>query len=251
MKLTKRKTKKLLNQKGFSLVELMVVVAIIGILAAIAIPNYQRFQRKSQQTEPKTQMAGIYTAQVTFITEHGIGTNNILQSGFSPDGLVSYRVGFAHQAAGGSLGDPNIVTGTPPTGYRGPLARDVTLIDTIALCNSTYKDKCGLATAVGTGSVPWANFGTGSCVCTSASANPAVPCAPACANNAGNTACATHSGTGTCTWQAGNSGLLVSNGQRFKPTFTIGARGDIGGSQVDEWSMNESKVMLNLQDGSQ
>jgi len=48
---------------GFTLIELMIVVAIIGILAAIAIPNFLKFQCKSKQSEAKTNLSGIFTAR--------------------------------------------------------------------------------------------------------------------------------------------------------------------------------------------
>ncbi len=54
------------NQKGLSLIELMVVVAIIGILAAIAIPRFQKFQARARQSEAKTNLSSIYALQLSF-----------------------------------------------------------------------------------------------------------------------------------------------------------------------------------------
>ncbi|MBI4817635.1 MAG: prepilin-type N-terminal cleavage/methylation domain-containing protein [Deltaproteobacteria bacterium] len=61
--------KKLLKSKGFTLIELMIVVAIIGILAAIAIPNFIRYQLKSKTTECKTVLGGVKTSQESFRAE--------------------------------------------------------------------------------------------------------------------------------------------------------------------------------------
>ena len=54
------------GKKGFTLIELMIVVAIVGILAAIAIPNFLRFQAKSRQAEAKANLGAIYTALEAF-----------------------------------------------------------------------------------------------------------------------------------------------------------------------------------------
>jgi type IV pilus assembly protein PilA len=59
------------KQEGFTLIELMIVVAIIGILAAIAIPNFLTYQLKSRQSEAKTNLQAIKTSEVSFQAERG------------------------------------------------------------------------------------------------------------------------------------------------------------------------------------
>jgi type IV pilus assembly protein PilA len=59
------------SNQGFTLIELMIVVAIIGILAAIAIPNFLRFQLKAKSSEGKVNIAAIRTAEESFNAEFG------------------------------------------------------------------------------------------------------------------------------------------------------------------------------------
>ncbi len=67
------------RQKGFSLVELMIVVAIIGILAAIAIPNYIKYQLSAKRSEVNGAVDGIKNAEAKYDAEHDGYLNTALK----------------------------------------------------------------------------------------------------------------------------------------------------------------------------
>jgi len=71
-----------LRKRGFTLIELMIVVAIIGLLAAIAIPNFIKFQARSKVSEVRMNLKGMYTAQKAYYQN---------QDSFNTFDLVGYQ----------------------------------------------------------------------------------------------------------------------------------------------------------------
>ncbi len=79
-----------MNRDGFTLVELMVVVAIIGVLASIALPQYAKFTAKARQAEVKIALGSAYQVEQTFSTENGSYSACLGQLGFNRDGSKFY-----------------------------------------------------------------------------------------------------------------------------------------------------------------
>lgn len=85
------------RQSGFTLVELMVVVAIIGLLSAVAIPNFKKYQAKSKISEAKLQLSAAYTAEQSFFSDFNMYHNCLPYMGFDPGPEYPnryYAVGF-------------------------------------------------------------------------------------------------------------------------------------------------------------
>ena len=85
------------SESGFTLVELMIVVAIIGVLSAVAVPNFKKYQAKAKTSEAKLQLAAAYTAEQAFFGDFGIYHTCLSYMGFDPTTEAPqryYAIGF-------------------------------------------------------------------------------------------------------------------------------------------------------------
>jgi type IV pilus assembly protein PilA len=102
-------------QKGFTLIELMIVVAIIAILAAIAIPAYQDYLVRSQVSEGATLTDGAKTAVAEYYANHGSFPPTNLSAGLAPDTSIAGKYVSAVDAGATK---PGVIIAT----FSGPSA---------------------------------------------------------------------------------------------------------------------------------
>jgi prepilin-type N-terminal cleavage/methylation domain-containing protein len=94
------------NRLGFTLIELMVVVAIVGVLAQISIANYQKYTGRARQSEAKIGLAQAYTSYASFYAEHASFSSCLqMVTGWTaaPDARAYYSF-YVERSMGGVCG---------------------------------------------------------------------------------------------------------------------------------------------------
>lgn len=91
------------DSRGFSLTELMIVVAIIGILAAIAIPNFMKYQARAKQAEAKNNLVALHTGEIAYFAENNGYVDDFNAIGFGVTGSSQRYYYELGKASSGTL----------------------------------------------------------------------------------------------------------------------------------------------------
>jgi type IV pilus assembly protein PilA len=133
-------------KRGFTLIELMIAVAIIGVLAAIAIPNFIRFQARSKQSEAKSNLKALFGAEKAFFQEHDRYSSLVVEAGFAPERNNRYAYILDGSHVEDSRLDVTASTTTAATaisadrfkGYADPAVQTLTCGGSLGISNAAH-----------------------------------------------------------------------------------------------------------------
>jgi len=103
LKIEKLNRIKFMNKKGFTLIELMIVIAIIAFLSVLAIPSLMKFLAKAKRTEAYINLSSLAMAEKAYFAEHGKYTTSLSGANslnWQPEGNFNYTYGFSSGSEG-------------------------------------------------------------------------------------------------------------------------------------------------------
>jgi len=130
-----------LHPKGFTLIELMVVVAIIGVLTAMAIPRYAIFRARAEQAEAQTGLKGLYTAMEASRSVTSDGAYPTVADA-APVDPIAAQIGFALDGNSPKY-NFGLKTGVVPGGRRtwagGAVSKKAFIIPSAGQCADVWR----------------------------------------------------------------------------------------------------------------
>jgi type IV pilus assembly protein PilA len=212
---------------GFTLVELLIVVAIIGVLSTIGVPTFKRMVQKSKKSEAKVALGGIYTSEIAFFSEYGGYGNYLKGVGFEFEGSTAiYTNGFPTNACAAS--------GTVYPALNGTVGGQI---------NSTYSAYyTGYSTYGNIAGGEWAGrSASGTCLAGSVETNGGYFIATATGCLASGCTASGNAGSVSVDTTAGNT--------TYGTVLSVSGVANASASNQDSWVIDKQRHLQNVNDG--